>query len=155
MPRTLALLRHGRALGHTPDAALAPAGLADVERLGRRLAAEGWRPAAACASPYRRAIDSARRLVAITSPGLPVHERRALVPEADPAHARIEVLAEAAPAGVTLVVAHLPLLALFAEQLLGDPCPFAPGSFVEIALRADSDPGSAEPDGRLIRRLDP
>src|SRR5262252_2286526 len=60
MVRTLALLRHGLASGQGPDAALAPEGVRQVERLAAALRANAWRPDVVLSSPYARALESAR-----------------------------------------------------------------------------------------------
>lgn len=145
----IALLRHGRATGQSPDAELMPEGAAYLERLAARLARDGWRPAAACASPYRRARESARIVLARLAPGSAAAEARALIPEANPDAAVDDLLARATESEPLLAVSHLPLVARVAFALSGDDVEFLPGSFAEFEV----DPATRE--GRLVRRLGP
>jgi phosphohistidine phosphatase SixA len=142
---TLALLRHGRATGQGPDAQLTPEGEAQIRRLAAHLAGEGWRPAGAFSSPYRRARDTARTVLAAVAPGLEARTLDELTPEADPGEALAALHRAGLPAGAVLVVAHLPLLGRLAQRLAGADPEFGPGTLAEFDL--------AEAGGRLVRRI--
>lgn len=145
----LALLRHGRAAGQAPDAELLPEGAEYVDRLAAALEREVWRPAAAVSSPYRRARETARVVLARLAPALAADETRALTPEADP-DAAVEALLAAAPGGEPLLaVSHLPLVGRIAFLLTGDELEFLPGTFAEFEV----DPATRT--GRLLRRIGP
>ena len=134
MGTTLCLLRHGRATGQGPNAKLLPEGEAHVAALGRRLAREGLRPVRAFSSPYLRAVETARIVLAEAAPGLRAETLPALVPEWDPDDT-IGTLADLGlPAGRVLVVAHLPLLALVAQKLAREVVAFSPGTLAEIEM---------------------
>ena len=130
----LCLLRHGRATGHGPNAELTDHGIADIARLGRALAREGFAPAAVFCSPYLRAGQTARLLLAEVAPGLSPTVLGELTPESDPAAALAALHAHGLPDGRVLVVAHLPLLGLMAQALTGDDPGFSPGTLAEIEL---------------------
>lgn len=126
-----------------------PEGAGYLERLAAILEREGWRPAAAVSSPYRRARESARVVLSRLAPGLVADESRALGPEADP-DAAVDALLAAAPGGEPLLaVSHLPLLGRLAFHLTGDEVEFLPGTFAELEV----DPATRS--GRLLRRLGP
>ena len=141
MSRILCLLRHGRATGQGPEAELTPEGAAYVSALGVRLAAEGWRPEKVYSSPYRRARETARIVLAEAGPDLTPELLEDLTPETTPAEALAALLTAGLPAGRTLVVAHLPLLGLLCEHLADDDPGFHPGTFVEIELAEDGASG--------------
>ncbi len=147
MPLVLALLRHGRAAGQGPDAELLPEGAAYVGRLAALLARESWRPAVACSSPYRRARDTARVLLAGVAPDLTPLELAELRPDDDPAGALRALSAVAPTDGRLLAVSHLPLVARIAAFLTDDEVEFHPGTFAEFEVDADLRAG------RLLRRL--
>ena len=147
MTTVLALLRHGRATGQGPQAELTAEGAGYVELLGERLAAEGWKPAAAFCSPFKRARETAELVLEQVAPGLRPTLLDELTPETDPRTALSALLEPSLPAGPVLVVAHLPLLGLLAERLTGEDPGFHPGLFVEIEL----DPDHAS--GRVVRRV--
>ena len=149
MATTLGLVRHGRAAGHGPDAPLLAEGAAYVTQLGRRLAREGWKPAAAASSPYLRARDTARILLGELASDLVPHRLPELTPDTDPGRALDGLLVIAPAAGRLLVVAHMPLLGRLAAELGCEPMDFYPGTFVEIELA----PGGRQ--GRLLRRIGP
>ena len=142
MSRILCLLRHGRATGQGPDAQLLSEGIAYVSALGRRLAAEGWRPARVFASPYLRARETARIVLAVVAPDSSAELLEELTPETSPDDALAALLAAGLPEGRTLAVAHLPLLGLICEHLTGDDPGFHPGTYVEIELAEDGDSGT-------------
>lgn len=146
MLRVIALLRHGKASGQGADAMLTPEGAAELRRLGTRLGAEGWAPAAVMTSPYRRARESAAVFAGVLTPAVETHVLGELKPEAEPEDA-LEAILDAAPlATPLLVVTHLPLVGRLARELLGEEIAFFPGTFVELVRDGD---GSA----RLLRRL--
>jgi phosphohistidine phosphatase SixA len=149
MRTILCLMRHGRATGQGPDAEQLPEGAAYVAALGRRLAAEGWRPQSAYTSPYLRARETARVLLAEVAPGLAPTLLEELTPETPPKEALAALVAAGLPAGRTLVVAHLPLLGLLCDELTGDDPGFHPGTLVEIELAEDGR------SGRILRTLGP
>ena len=144
MGTTLFLLRHGRAYGQGPDAKLLPEGEAHVAALGRRLAREGRPPVRAFSSPYLRAAETARIVLAEAAPGLRAETLSALVPEWDPDDT-IGTLADLnLPAVRVLVVAHLPLLALVAQKLAREVVAFSPGTLAEIEMDASWSRGRLE-----------
>ena len=146
MPRTLALLRHGRAAGQGPDASLTPEGIAKLEKLAAVLKAEGWRPDVMLASPLTRAVQTAHMLAAGIGVRLSPVVVRELIPDTEPLDALQAIDAAAPGATSVLVVSHLPLVGRIAHELTGDEIPFTPATLVEIADQGD---GSA----RLVRRL--
>ncbi len=134
MGTTLCLLRHGRATGQGPDAALMPEGAAHVRALGRRLAAEGFAPVRAYSSPYARARDTAAILLSEVAPGMAAHPIHELRPDYDP-HLTFELLrALELPAARVLLVAHLPLLGLLVQTLSDAVVHFSPGTLVEVEM---------------------
>lgn len=147
MPVILCLLRHGRATGQGPEAELLPEGVAYLGALGRRLAAEDWRPAQAYASPYVRARETARLVLAATGPGLEPVVLAELTPETPAQEALAALFAAGLRDGRTLVVAHLPLLSLLCDALTDDDPGFHPGTLVEVELAADGR------SGRILRVL--
>lgn len=149
MGTTLCLLRHGRAFGQGPDAALLPEGAAYVRALGRRLAGEGFAPAGAYSSPYLRARDTAFIVLSEVAPGMKAGTLHELKPDHDHEHT-VEVLrALELPAGRVLVVAHLPLLGLLVQALADEVVGFSPGTFVEIEM------DDAWDRGRVTRIIGP
>jgi phosphohistidine phosphatase len=148
MLRTLALLRHGLAAGQGPDSALLPEGTNYLRRLGTRLEAEGWRPAAIVTSPYRRARESARVVAGMLGAAAGTHVMPELLPEAEPDEALAAILKLAPLVTPVLVVSHLPLVGRLAQELIGEDPGFSPGTFVEIVREGDG-------DARLLRRIGP
>jgi phosphohistidine phosphatase len=148
MHRILALLRHGLASGQSAGSDLLPEGAAYLRRLGAKLAAEGWRPAAILTSPYLRARASAAVLTGTLGCDAPHEALGELVPEGDPGAALAAIGAAAPLASPVLVVAHLPLVGRLAQELVGEDPGFSPGTLVEIARDGD---GTA----RLVRRIGP
>ena len=134
MGTTLCLLRHGRATGQGPNAKLLPEGEASVAALGRRLAREGLPTALAFSSPYLRAMETARIVLAEAAPGLRAETLEELVPECDPNDTIAALAARDLPAARVLVVAHLPLLALVAQKLAREVVAFSPGTLAEIEM---------------------
>ncbi len=149
MGTTLSLLRHGRATGQGPDAALMPEGEAHLAALGRHLAAEGFNPTRAYCSPYRRAVESARTLLAEVAPGLAAEHLTELTPDHDPDDTVATLAALELPAARVLLVAHLPLLGLLVQRLTDDVANFSPGTLVELEM----DGGLSE--GRVVRVVGP
>lgn len=147
MPTILALLRHGRATGQGPNAALTAEGAGYIELLGERLASEHWTPVAAFSSPYERARDTAKVLLEYVAPGLRPTLLGALTPESDPDEAIAMLQAAGLPEGRVLVVAHLPLLGLISQRLTGEDPGFHPGKFVEIELAPNG------VNGHIVRQL--
>jgi phosphohistidine phosphatase SixA len=148
MPRTLALLRHGRAAGQGPDAVLTPEGAQQLEKVAAVLKAEGWRPAAMFVSPYSRALESARVFAAALGLGKPAAVLEELIPESEPVEALAAIDAAAPGHASILVVSHMPLVARIANELTGEDLSFTPATFVEIADQGDG-------QVRLVRRLSP
>jgi phosphohistidine phosphatase len=148
MVRNLALLRHGLATGQGPDAGLLPEGTTYLLRLGARLDAEGWRPAAVVTSPYRRARESAVVVSGALGSLAQMLVLEELVPEAEPGDALAAILDRVPLASPVLVVSHLPLVGRLAQELVGEDPGFSPGTFVEIVR--DGDRGA-----RLLRRIGP
>jgi len=131
---TLGVLRHGRATGQAPGALLTPEGEAYVARLGRLLASEPWRPVAAFSSPYVRARDTARIVLGELASDLAPWELPELEPDTPPDRALDALLASGLPAGPTLVVAHMPLVARLAQEIADEVPDFSPGTFAEISF---------------------
>jgi phosphohistidine phosphatase len=148
MGTTLSLLRHGRATGHGPDAALMPEGLAHVTAVGRRLAAEGFAPARAYCSPYRRAVETAQAVLLQVAPQVSAEQLQELTPDHDPEDTLAMLATLELPAGRVLLVAHQPLLGLLVQRLTNDVVlNFSPGTLVEIETDA------ALAKGRVARIL--
>ncbi len=147
MPTILALLRHGRADGQGPQAALTAEGAGYIELLGELLAGEDWAPVAAYSSPYRRAWDTALLLLEQVAPGVRPTMIRDLTPEHEPDDAIAALRAAGLPEGRVLVVAHLPLLGLISHRLTGEDPGFHPGKLVEIELAPDG------ASGHIVRQL--
>lgn len=148
MVRNLALLRHGIAAGQGADAGLLPEGTAYLRRLGERLEAEGWRPAAVATSPYRRARESAMVVAAALGSLTEIHVLPELSPDNEPEVALAAITRRMPLATPVLVVTHLPLVGRLAQELVGDDPGFAPGTFVEIVREGEG-------DARLLRRIGP
>lgn len=146
---TLCLLRHGRAFGSGPDAALVHEGEQYVVRLGRRLAREGFAPARAFCSPYLRARETARLVLAEVAPGMAATVLHALTPDWDPEDARYTLASQELPAATVLVVGHLPLLGLLVQRLAEEVVAFAPGTLVELETDRRCE------KGRVLRVLGP
>jgi phosphohistidine phosphatase len=144
MGTTLCLLRHGRASGQYPDAPLLLEGEEHVAALGRRLAREGRAPALAFCSPYRRALETARILLAEVAPDLRPETLAELVPESDPDDTIDVLAARGLPAARVLIVAHLPLLGLLAHRLAREAVAFSPGTLAEIEMDASWSHGRVE-----------
>jgi len=134
MATMLCTLRHGRATGQGPDAALLPEGEAAVARLGRRLAREGLRPVAAYSSPYRRARETAAIVLGELACGLDPVLLEALAPDTEPAEALEALRAHGLPDGAVLVVTHLPLVGRLAGAIAGATLDFPPGAWAEYVL---------------------
>ena len=149
MQMTLGLVRHGRSTGQGPESALLPEGAGYVATLGRRLFREGWTPLAAFCSPYLRARETARILLAeLASDVAPTHLDE-LTPDRPPERALDALLAHGLPAGRVLVVAHMPILPRLAELLTDEPLDFQPGTFVEVLFDVATRRGS------VVRRIGP
>lgn len=152
----LDLLRHGDALAvadpHSGERPLSARGIADVERLGRRLGATGWRPDRAFASPRLRAHDSAERLLRSAGVALEVGTLPELDPERGTAEEVLASLADlAAGARHLLLTGHQPLLGQLAWALCGSTVPFSPATLAAIELPGSPLAGS----GRLLETLGP
>ena len=148
MARTLALLRHGRASGQVPDAALTPEGMQQLRRLAAVLRAQDWRPDVILASPFTRALESARTFAAalgVTQAPVALDE---LIPDSEPLDALQAIDAAAPASGSILVVSHLPLVARLALELTGEEVSFTTATLAEIR---DAGDGRAH----LVRRLSP
>jgi len=141
MPTTLCLLRHARATGQGPDAALVPEGEEYVRGLGRRLAATGFAPARAYCSPYRRARETARIVLAEVAPGMTAVQLPELTPDHDAGDTLDVLRALELPAARVLLVSHLPLLGLLAQNLTNEVVAFSPGMLAEIEMNAAWDAG--------------
>ena len=148
MIRLIALVRHGLASGQDPEAALLPEGAEQLHRLGALLEGQGWRAQAVLTSPYRRARESAEVLARMIAPGAEVRVLDELMPDTEPDEAVAAVLRAAPLESPVLLVSHLPLVARFAEELLGENLAFSPATFVEIVRDGDG-------ASRLLRRLGP
>lgn len=149
MTTLLCLLRHGRATGQGSTATLLPEGEAYVASLGRRLAREGFKPAAAFSSPYVRARDTANILLGELGSSVPLVIVRKLQPESRPMEALDALFEHGVPDGRVLVVSHLPLIAHLAFGFTGETVDFQPGTYVEIRLDAE------KLGGEVIRTIGP
>jgi phosphohistidine phosphatase len=149
MTTLLCLLRHGRATGQGSDAPLLPEGEAYVASLGRRLAGEGFKPAAAFSSPYLRARDTANILLGELGSSVPLAIVRKLQPESRPTDALEALFALGIPEGRVLVVSHLPLIGQLVHGFTGETVDFQPGTYVEIELDAE------KLGGVLLRSIGP
>lgn len=123
------LIRHGDALAVAvgvldEQRALSPRGVADVERLGRRLGSAGWRPDAVFASPLRRAQDTAARLLREAGIDAPTRTMHELDPSAGTPEDVFEALEQAEVAGHVVLVGHQPLLGHLVHVLCGTETPF-------------------------------
>lgn len=146
---TLGVVRHGRASGQEPEAALLPEGAAYVANLGRRLHREGWIPAAAFSSPYVRARDTLRILLGELAADVAPVQLPELTPDHDPGPVLDALAARGLPTGRVLVVSHNPLVARLVQWLVGEPEDFLPGTFVEIAWDVSAR------SGEQLRRIGP
>lgn len=141
MTTTLCLLRHGRATGQGPDATLVPEGEEHVRALGLRLASEGFSPARAYCSPYLRARETARIVLAEVAPGTSARHLIELTPDHD-AGDTVDVLRSLdLPAARILIVSHLPLLGLLVQHLANEVVAFSPGTLVEVEMNEAWDHG--------------
>jgi phosphohistidine phosphatase SixA len=149
METTLCLLRHGRSTGQGPEAALLHEGERYVAALGRRLAREGFSPARAYCSPFLRARETARVVLAEVAPGMTAEHLYALTPDHDADHTLAELATLGLPAARVLLVGHLPLLGLLVQKLAHDIVAFSPGMLVELEVDA------ACSQGRITRIIGP
>jgi phosphohistidine phosphatase SixA len=153
MGTTLCLLRHGRATGQAPDAGLMHEGAEHITALGRRLARYRFSPALAFCSPYLRARETARLLLAEVAPGMVPEQLHELTPDHDPARTIAVLEARDLPAARVLLVGHLPLLGLLVQRLAADVVAFSPGMLVEVEMEEDWSQGrvtrTVGPDGKL------
>lgn len=145
MSTLLCLLRHGRATGHGPDAALMPEGAAYVRALGRMLREEGFRPVASYCSPYLRARDTATIVLSELVERPNAIQLSELTPDHDPADALATLRVLGLPDGPVLVVAHLPLVGLMTQMLTSDDPGFSPGTMAMIELN------ERRSSGKLLR----
>jgi phosphohistidine phosphatase len=126
--RTLILLRHAKAVTHSPDGdfgrELAPRGRAQADRLGRWLANKPFAPALVYASPARRTRETADLAIAAL-PHKPERIDEASLYNADAAD--ILALIRAAPneRERLMVVGHNPGMAEVANFLAGSGEPAA------------------------------
>jgi len=140
---TLDIVRHGPALPSSAsgDAGrlLSPEGRRLIERLGARLAQEGWNPLPGYVSPLVRARETADLLAAAVPAGLPLIVLPELHPEGSPEEL-IEVLAPLLePDSHTLLVGHQPLLGDLIAALCGSTLSVSAGCLVRVQM-----PGSLE-----------
>jgi phosphohistidine phosphatase SixA len=116
------------------------------------LAAAGWRPARAFASPLRRAQDTARILLAAVAPGLGVETLAELDPDGGPGAVLPALRERNALHSDLLLVGHQPLLGLLASRLIDEVEPrFTPGTLVGIAFDGAPEPGG----GRVVETRRP
>ena len=155
MALTIDLLRHGRALPDDPrgdlERRLTEAGERTLERLGRRLAGEGWRPQRALSSPYRRALDSARILLRASHAALDLEALDALAPDNSPSETLGALEALGIFEGHVLLVGHQPLLGRLAAALTGAEHGFAPGGLLQIGCPQGPEPGTCQ----VLRAIEP
>lgn len=126
------LCRHAKAAPGEPDELrpLTPEGVDQAERLGRRLAAEGVRPAVVLSSPLLRARQTAEAIARAT--GADIHTDARLAPGATVETLHALVAEFAAPLAT---VGHQPDCSEIALALTGTDPGFAPGAVhaIEIA----------------------
>lgn len=134
-PRSLFLVRHGRAVEDAPggDAAraLTAEGRGEVACVGRALQAFGVRPDAIWHSPYARALETAILLGEALGVRKLVPES-ALVPSSSAERALRLLLEAASP--TLLVVSHMPLLPALAHEFLGARVDFGPATVAHVAI---------------------
>ena len=115
------LMQHGAALDkeEDPQRPLSPAGVEQVRSAAAGMKALGLTFDLIAASPKRRSQQTAA-LVAerLRYPYSDILTTAALLPKADPGEIMV-LLADEKPAGVVLLVGHLPHLAVFASRLTG------------------------------------
>jgi phosphohistidine phosphatase SixA len=143
----LDLLRHGDALavavGVSDDQRpLSPRGIADVERLGRRLAAQGWKPDLVLASPLLRARDTAERVLRASGIAAPLRILEVLDPSTGAPEDVIDALADLDPSAHVLLVGHQPLLGLLGLRLSGTETRFSPATFARFESPGGPAPGA-------------
>jgi phosphohistidine phosphatase len=149
MTTLLCLLRHGRATGQGSAAPLLHEGEVYVASLGRKLAREGFKLAAAFSSPYVRARDTANILMGELGSSVPLVIERKLQPESRPMDALNALFSHGVPDGRVLVVSHLPLIGHLAFGFTGETLDFQPGTYVEIKLDAQ------KLGGEVVRAIGP
>jgi phosphohistidine phosphatase len=119
----LAIVRHGKAEQHSGtgadrDRRLRPRGEEQARWLGERFAADGdWAPALILASPFERAITTARLIQDAT--GVPLAIAREL--ECDEPASRAVALIARHSASPLMVVGHNPQLSRLVATLVGGP----------------------------------
>jgi phosphohistidine phosphatase len=123
VPLVLDVLRHGEARPAESDGdagrRLTDAGIAALERQAEWYAREGGTPDRVCASPLRRAIESARVAMREAAPELEPELWPELMPEGSPEDvcAALEELGDGDRH--VLLVGHQPLLGLLVSWLAG------------------------------------
>ena len=137
-PRLLLLLRHAKSAWPEGvadrDRPLAPRGEAACLVMGGHLVARGWRPDRLVASPARRTVETARRVLAVLggSPVVVEEDERLYGGEAGAVGA---VVTETPPAvRCLLAVGHQPELEALAERLLGGAVRLPTAALVAIEL---------------------
>jgi phosphohistidine phosphatase len=130
----LFLVRHAEAAAGEPDElrSLTPAGREAARALGRRLAADGVRPAVVLSSPLLRARETAAELAKAVGAEAESDERLAPGADADAVRGAI-----AGRGDTVVVVGHQPDCGRVAAALGGGPEPtFPPAGFAELELDA-------------------
>lgn len=121
---------------------LSPRGIADVERLGRRLADGGWKPDLVLASPLLRAQDTAGRVLRSAGVSPPLRTLEALDPSKGTPDDVIDALAEIDSGTHVLLVGHQPLLGLLGSRLSGLETRFSPATLARFEAPAGPVPGA-------------
>ena len=136
----LYLLRHGAAeskslTGRDADRRLTPAGIAALAEVLDRARASGLAPDVIIASPYVRAVETARVAAERLGYAGEVLQSPTLMPDAAPVGLWEEARALAPTAAAVLLVAHEPLLSTAVSWMLGETrvvLGFGPGTLVRI-----------------------
>ncbi len=134
----LYIMRHGEAelarSGLTdPERQLTPQGLAEAAQMGRWLARQDRVPVHIISSPFCRAEQTARQVLAQLPQGTSFDFSSCLTYHSRPKEV-LPLLAESYRGGV-LLVSHMPLVSSLTEFLIGAPAPdFATAALVGLEM---------------------
>ena len=150
------LMQHGAALDkeEDPQRPLSPAGIEQVRSAAAGMKILGLAFDLIAASPKRRSQQTAA-LVAegLRYPYSDILTTEALLPKAEPGEI-LALLADEKPAGVVLLVGHLPHLAVFASRLTGGAeLEFENAGLVGLAQAQERSPIKSVLPHRFLRAL--
>ncbi len=152
------LLRHGIAEAGRPghddsERALTDEGREKLRAVLKRARSAGVEPTLILASPYRRAMETAREAADIFGYRVEVEKTRALVPEASPHDLWDEIRGRKGENAV-LLAGHEPMMSSMAAFLLGSPAAMIDMKKAAL-VRVDCERMGVHPSGVLKWMLTP